>query len=211
MLKGHIDALTSNGFIRGWAFDTEAPSTPLRVMIVGSAGEVIAEGLAHHYRDDLVAAGCGIGWCEFRLRVETISRLRRIKLILVEALTKTPIFQTLSIEYVETPSNAITGIEALLLDDPTMARSIDQLKGCDSLFRDFILQRGVEAFVRATYVYVLGRPADFSGLRHYTRLIRSGDLKPFDLLAALADSPEFRSRPRLLGAPNSATFPLSCA
>ncbi len=139
MLKGHIDALTSNGFIRGWAFDTEAPSTPLRVMIVGSAGEVIAEGLAHHYRDDLVAAGCGIGWCEFRLRVETISRLRRIKL------------------------------------------------------------------------YVLGRPADFSGLRHYTRLIRSGDLKPFDLLAALADSPEFRSRPRLLGAPNSATFPLSCA
>jgi hypothetical protein len=37
--------------------------------------------------------------------------------------------------------------------------------------------------------------------------MRENSLTPFQLLAILSNSEEFRSKPRLLAAPNSAAFP----
>jgi hypothetical protein len=67
--------------------------------------------------------------------------------------------------------------------------------------------RGVEAFVRAAYAYVLGRPADASGLASYGELLRKSTLTPLQLLTTLTDCDEFRSRPRLLAAPITTAFP----
>jgi hypothetical protein len=82
-----------------------------------------------------------------------------------------------------------------------------QLRQCDGLFNEFIRQHGLETFLSVAYAYVLGRPADESGLALYSRLIREAALTPVGVLAALEDSAEFRSRSRQLAAPNSPTFP----
>jgi hypothetical protein len=210
MLRGHIDVLLSAGYIHGWAFDSDRPEKPLNVLITDKAGSIVASGLAHHYREDLVEAGCGVGWCEFRLRVSSVSSLRRQALTLVEAQSRLEIARADKIAYQESGEIDVRSVEKLILTDPTMTYHVDQLKGCDGLFRNFIRERGVEAFVRAAYVYMLARQADPSGLKRYGRMIRTGALSPFALLGILADSEEFRSRPRLLGAPTAAAFALSC-
>jgi hypothetical protein len=53
----------------------------------------------------------------------------------------------------------------------------------------------------------LGRSIDAEGLILYNRLIRQKRLTPYAMLRTLADSAEFRSRPRSLVAPTSAGFP----
>jgi hypothetical protein len=69
-----------------------------------------------------------------------------------------------------------------------------------------IKARGVEAFIRAAYVYVLGRPADPSGMAAYAGMIARGELTPFGMVKALSESEEFRAAPRLLAAPMERGF-----
>jgi Domain of unknown function (DUF4214) len=207
MIRGHIDALTSAGYILGWAFDTEAPTTPLAVGVADRAGYVIGAGLAHLYRKDLAAAGHGYGWCAFRLRADSVSKIRQTALSLIEIRLRTPITHAEKVNYLQTSVEDLTNVEQLLLSDPTVVQSIEQLDGCEALFREFVLAQGAEAFVRAAYIYVLGRSVDPTGLKHYVRLMRGGALSPLRLLKALAESDEFRSRPRLLCVPNSSAFP----
>jgi hypothetical protein len=208
MLAGHIDSLTSTGFVEGWAFDSDAPAQPLMVAVLDRDGEEVAWGLAHRYREDLMAAHCGIGWCAFQLRVAvSVSRLRKSAIVLLEHGTRAEIHRVDPATYLETGEPLLNAIAELTRADPTVISSIDQLRGCETLFARFVRQRGVEAFVRTAYVYVLGRPADAAGRTQYGRLLRGGGLSPYNLLRTLYDSDEFRSRPRLLSAPNVAAFP----
>ena len=208
MVRGHIDALLSCGFIEGWALDSRALAAPLPVAVVNEAHGVVASGVANLFRDDLVDAGCGVGWCAFRLRVEGPERFSGAPLALLDLKSKTVIARYESVGYFDAPEPEFDSVAQLIGADPTMIRSVDELRGCESLFRAFILRAGVDAFVRAAYVYVLSRPADADGLAHYGRQLRAGAMTPFRLLRALAESDEFRARPRLLVAPNSAAFPL---
>jgi hypothetical protein len=212
MLRGHLDTLVSSGLFEGWAYDTGAPAEPLLVAIKDDQGLEVACGFAHRYRDDLVAANCGIGWCAFQLRTsESVSRLRRIPLLLIEKTSDQTIFAVRTIKYVEGFDERATSVEEVTALDPTVISSVDQLNGCGTIFDAFIKARGVDAFVRAAYVYVLGRSADAEGLALYGKLIRQALLSPYVMLRTLAESSEFRSRPRSLVAPNMLGFPFRCS
>jgi hypothetical protein len=208
MLRGHLDSLISSGMFEGWAYDTAAPADALIVSITDEGGAEVASGFAHRYRDDLVAANCGIGWCAFQLRTkESVSRLRKMPLRLVEKKSARVIYSVDSIKYVEGADERLTSLEEVGRFDPTVIQSVEQLSGCGSIFDVCIKARGVDAFVRAAYVYVLSRPADAEGLALYGKLIRQALLSPYVMLRTLAESSEFRSRPRSLVAPNMVGFP----
>jgi hypothetical protein len=97
-------------------------------------------------------------------------------------------------------------VKEAVASDPTVLTSLNQLRGCQTLMGQFVTRRGVGEFVRAAYVYVLGRPVDAPALASYGRMLRTGAITPFGLLTVLADSDEFRSRPRLMASPNSPGF-----
>lgn len=208
MLKGYVDGIASSGHIEGWAFDSQAPLDPLTIAILDDKARELAWGLAHQYRDDLSAAGRAAGWCAFRVRAALpVSRLRKIPLTLIDRASGNRILRRYPVPYASERDAGPSSVPEIVASDPTMTASIYQLKGCDDVFGRFLTERGTDAFVRAAYAYVLGRSVDPSGLASYGSMIRKHTLTPFQLLATLSDSDEFRSQARLLAAPNSAGFP----
>lgn len=208
-LRGHIDCITSAGYVEGWAMNLAELVRPLEVSILQNEAE-IGWGIAHRYREDLVTAGCGTGWCAFRIKVSGIpDQIANGSIKLLERSTAAEIHQMDSIRYSEEEESEITSIATLTEHDPTMIRAIDQLAGCQQLFARYIHNYGVEPFVRAAYVYILGRPADDGGLHHYSGWLRKSAITPLALLATLTDCDEFRSKSRSLAAPNSAAFPFA--
>jgi Domain of unknown function (DUF4214) len=208
MLRGYVDGIASSGYIEGWALNSEAPLDPLTIAILDDKGGELGWGLAHHYREDLSAAGLAAGWCGFRVTsAVAVGRLKQRALTLVDRTSGAEIVRRYPVPYAQDPDAVLSTIPEIVAADPTMTPSIFQLKGCDELLTVFLQQRGVDTYVAAAYAYVLGRAADPSGLASYGNLIRENTLTPFQLLAILSDSDEFRSRPRLLAAPNSAGFP----
>jgi hypothetical protein len=208
VLKGYIDGITSSGYIEGWAFNAATPLDPLPVSILDDSDREIAWGLAHHYREDLSAAGCAAGWCAFRVKATgSVSRLKKQPLTLAARSMQTKILRRFPVPYTEDWNTGLSNVAEIVASDPTTITSIFQLKGCELIFGDFMKTRGVDAFIRAAYVYALGRPADTSGLASYGQMIRRNTLTPFHLLELLTNSDEFRSRLRLLAAPNSMGFP----
>ena len=206
MLRGHIDVVTSSGYIDGWAFDRDEPTRPLTVSILAK-GQQVAHGVANRYRPDLVDAGIGTGWCAFRLRASgSMSRLSRSRLSLSLFPGNEEIFQTNAPNISEDNDLHLKSVRELVSSDPTLVDSIGQLRGCNFIFSKLIDSNGIEVFIRAAYIYVLNRPADPSGLVHYDEMIRSGKITPFGLLEALGDSDEFRSAPRSLTAPTQPGF-----
>jgi hypothetical protein len=93
------------------------------------------------------------------------------------------------------------------MTDPTVARSVEHLRGCEPLFTQYIRSRGIDAFVRAAYLYMLGRPTDEDGMRVYGSRLRRGTHNPFELLQILAMSDEFKVNRTELTAPTQASFP----
>lgn len=210
-MLGFIDLLVSAGYFEGWAYDNEAPFEPAHVAILDREGTEVACGLAHLFREDLVAAKFGTGWCAFRLRTTySVSSLRKTSFNLIDKKSGGIIHSVDKISYGESSDRLLNNVADVVKIDPTCIESIDQLKGCQPNFDDFIKLRGVDAFVRTAYVYVLGRPADVEGLSLYRRLIRQGLVSPFAMIETLANSTEFRSRPRSLVAPNMVGFPFVC-
>jgi hypothetical protein len=212
MLRGHLDAIVSTGFLRGWAFDTAAPCAPLTVSILADEAREIAWGIAHGYREDLVRAGCATGWCAFELRLdEWPVRRPWSALSLIRRSDRSVITQTRALRLVETADKHVDTLEELIAEDPTHIKSLAQLRGCKKLFDDFIASRGTEAFVRAAYVYLLARPADASGLKSYATHLKAKKVTPYELLLTIADSEEYRARPRRHSAPSVAAFPFRIA
>jgi len=208
-LQGHFDAITSSGFAEGWAVDSDVPLQSLMVSIV-SDGEQVGSAIANCYREGLADAGFGAGWCAFRARLSLHPKVaQQRKLALVESVSGAVIHAPRALHYYEDSDPVITSVPELVATDPTLLGSLDRLAGCRPFFDLYIKRQGVEGFVRAAYVFMLGRPADAEGIMTYARLIRHSMLEPLDVLLALSESDEFRSRPRMLGAPNTAAFPFS--
>ena len=207
-VAGHLDALSSTGFFEGWAYDTEFPTRPLHVAILGADGQPSAQGLAHRYRDDLARAQCGIGWCAFRLRAQASpSRPRNGPLFLIEQSSGQLIHQTLRIDYLEASADEAEASDDFTNIDPFVLGDVEQLSQCEFVLEDFIQAEGIETFIRTAYIYVLGRLVDEAGQIDYGRKIRQGAITPYAMLLALSQSEEFRSRPRRLAAPYSSGFP----
>lgn len=208
MLKGHLDAVTSSGRVAGWAYDTDNPLRPLMVCIVADDSREIAWGSAQGYREDLAAAGRAAGWCAFGVKVEPWPvKTPWQRLALVDRPTLRVIDRQDSLPYVAAEEPILRSVADVIASDPTMIQSLTQLRGCHTVFQSFIDMHGVDGFVRTAYVYLLNRPADASGLKSYRNHLRARNVTPYELLIAMADSEEYRSRPRLHSAPNTAAFP----
>jgi hypothetical protein len=163
--------------------------------------------VANRCRWDLADAGCGTGWCGFRLRLSgPVSRLRRQGLSLWDLAQESEIHQAAELPLEEDHEPGLATLGEVIADDPTLVHAIEQLSGCGPAFSDFIAARGVDEFVRAAYVYVVGRCADVTGLAAYSARLRDGSLLPYELLQILYDSDEFRSVPRHLLAPPEPGF-----
>jgi hypothetical protein len=202
MLRGHLDALTRNGFAEGWAFDDAAPAGSLAVRLHGPDEAALGEGLANLHRGDLADIGYRLGWCAFRLRLSRRpEELAGTRLVLRAAETGAEIAASDGWRLRDAPDGPLATIDAVTAADPTTLRAVHQLSGCGPLLDAFIARHGMQGFLRAAYGYVLGRPADAAGLASYERLLRLGAVTPFGLLALLAESEEFRREPRLLATP----------
>ena len=208
MRRGHIDSVVSNGLVEGWALNEGGSNDPLHVKILDGGGAEIASGLANLYRKDLARAGLAFGWCFFKLKSSRpADRLRHDRLTLAAADDGATLFGPAKVEFEPRADHAVLDIAGLLYSDPTVLRSLDEIEGCDTLFSDYITGNGVDAFVRTAYAYVLGREIDEEGFAVYSRLVEQKQLAPYAMLRTLADSPEFRSKNRVLAAPNAPNFP----
>jgi len=208
MLRGYVDAVVSSGFVEGWVYDTERPLRPLRVAVVTQDSQEVASGIAHLYREDLALANCAGGWCAFRLRLAVaLSKLLGQPLAILEQTTQTRLPEQVQVPLRDEADTELTAIADIIAADPTVISSVAQLQACEAVFREYLKAYGVDEFVRAAYVYILARPADPSGITLYGQMIRKNLISPFKLLGTLADSEEFRSRSRLLAAPNTPAFP----
>ncbi|WP_203074101.1 hypothetical protein [Falsiroseomonas ponticola] len=207
MTLAHLDAVTQHGVIEGWACDPDRPAATLAVAVLAEDGTEVAAGRAELFREDLMEAQLRYGWCAFRLRASLEPEaLMAQTLRLVEAATGAVLHVQPSLPFRRADDGDCETVAAVVAEDPTMLHSIDQLAGCGDLLAAFIARQGLSAFIRAAYGYVLGRPADPVGFASYEKLMRRGALTPFGLLAILADSGEFRSRPRLLPSPVQPAF-----
>ena len=208
MIRGYIDALTSAGFVEGWAYDTEAPARALAVSVRRDAEE-IAWGLAHRFRPDLLDASYGLGWCAFKLRLAApVADVVGTGLRLVERASGEEICAVSNLAIIEDPeAGAAASPDWTAIADPTVLDGVWQLKKCEFLLADFIARQGLESFLSVAYGYMLGRPVDEPGLALHTRCLRQATLSPLDILKELEKSAEFRDKPRALAAPNSHCFP----
>ena len=195
MLRGYLDAVTSSGHIEGWAYDTQSPFSALQVAIVAEDGRELGRCLACGYREDLLQAGYAAGWCAFRTRLtESPTGIRSFGLLALDNGASSNLIAYQSVPYVVREETPIQTVSELFASDPTQIGSLEQLRGCNELFSAFIKLKGVDAFVRAAYVYLLARTADPSGLAAYRRLLRSKKVTPYGLLLTIANSDEYRSR-----------------
>jgi hypothetical protein len=205
-LEVHIDAMTSSGYIEGWAHYPDSPGVAVELSIMAK-GRVIGGGFANRYRWDLADIGCGLGWCAFRLRVEgAVSVLRRGPLVLLDVAQNASIEWAGPIAVIEDAELRPQTLDEVSQADPTVLFSIDQLRGCHALFERYLQTKGAEQFVRAAYVYMLSRPVDSDGLVNYVEQLRSGLLLPYGVLDAIHNGFEFRSAKRLLCAPTQPGF-----
>jgi hypothetical protein len=208
MIRGRLETLYSQGFIEGWAYDTDRPLRPLVVEVRGADGESIALGLAHLYRESLARAKHAGGWCGFRLRTaQAPNLLRKIELGLYDTVSGARLYYTEDVAFAEGWAPEFDGGELGLTFDPFTVDRIGQLAGVSDIFDAFMRSHGAAAFIATAYVYTLGRPADAEGLALYRKMLRERSLTPWGLIELLGDSKEFKSRPHQLAAPIAPAFP----
>jgi len=208
MITGRLERLTAGGYAEGWAFESLSPERPLTVDIRVGAGDIVAEGLANLYRDDLANARLGLGWCAFRLRLAPPSPDHRDDqpLALHDKGSGRRIDFALDI-----PVVSGDGFEDLGQDvvgfNPFVIEDISQLRACEELFARFIRTKGASGFVRAASMYVLGRHAGRESLALDAEMLRKGKVTAIQLLEMLTETAEYRVRPTKLAAPNAPGFP----
>jgi hypothetical protein len=207
MPHGHIDTVDRCGLIAGWAYDETRPFDVMLISIVDPDDFEIAAGLAHHYRQDLAKEGFAHGWCHFRLRSnKPIEAVRGQPLRLIDSTTNEVLHGPRVVNYIESQEPFFDSVGQLIEGDPTVLRSTDQIEACEEDLKAFAASRGVEAFVRTAYVYVLGR-VDHTRLALHKQLVDEGRLSPYAMIRLLAESAEFRTSGRRLPAPNDLNFP----
>ena len=65
-LHGHIDGISPDGWLDGWAVNLPAPHRPAEIRVL-DAGKLVAIGSADNKRLDVKLAGFGNGFCGFSL------------------------------------------------------------------------------------------------------------------------------------------------
>ena len=208
MIRGRLETLYSQGFIEGWAYDTDRPLRSLVVEVRVADGELIALGYAHLYRELLARAKLAGGWCGFRLRTARApGLLRKVELGLYGAASGARIYYAEDVAYADGWAPEFEGGELGLTFDPFTIDRIEQLSGVAGIFDAFMRSHGAAAFIATAFVYTLGRPADAEDLALYGKMLQERSLTPWGLIEFLGDSKEFKSRSRPLAAPVALAFP----
>lgn len=206
MLFGQIEAVTTAGFVDGWAFDDTDELRPLNLAVFTDSGEV-ARGQADRYRADLVMDGRGMGWCCFHLRLSVAyTGLAYAPLRLRVEGAPDDIAVVEAVEIVEAVEHPLTSVAAVLADDPTLLQDINQLSGCERLFAEIVAKRGVAVFLNLSCNYLLDRPVQIAELIAYADGLRQGVLSPLDVLKDIHDGKAFQVSPRRLAAPTQTGF-----
>lgn len=209
MIIGHLDALTSNGFAEGWAYDKAAPDTIVTLCLCGPDDQELGLGLANLHRRDLAEGGLRHGWCAFRLRLALpcpVETLKGTRLVLREAAGGTEIWAGSEWRIRESAEPPLDTLARIVARDPTTITSVHQLSGCGPLFGDFIKRHGTAEFVRAACLYMTGNVSDEARRLGWEQLLRSGAITSFGLLVLLAETEEARRDKRLLASPADPGF-----
>ena len=207
MLRGHLDSVTSLGYLEGWAFDEDNPMRAVDISVLKD-GNVIASGTAMLFRKDLSDAGIGLGWCAFRLKLSAPAESAESGIFqLLEHTSGISLLKTSKLPFSMDGELPLASIGALVNSDPTIIQGIWQLRQCEGILMQFLRRHGVDAYIDAAYAYILGRAPDHGGHVQYARHLRQATLSPVGVLEALADTDEFRSTARQLAAPKSRAFP----
>ena len=208
MIRGRLETLYSQGFLEGWAYNTDRPLRPLVVEVRDADGQSIALGYAHLYRELLARAKHAGGWCGFRLRTARAAKiLRKVELGLYDTASGARIYYTEDVAFADGWTPEFDGGELGLTFDPFAIDRIEQLAGVADIFDAYVRSRGAAAFVATAYVYTLGRVADAEAVALYGKMLRERSLTPFGLIELLADGKEFKFRPRQPAAPIAPSFP----
>ena len=208
MIRGRLETLYSQGFIEGWAYDTDRPLRPLVVEVRDAAGKSIGRGYAHLYRESLARTKHAGGWCGFRLRTaRPPNLLRKVELGLYDTVSGARIYYTEDVAFADGWAPEFEGGELGLTFDPFTIDRIEQLAGVADIFDAFMRSHGAAAFIATAYVYILGRPADAEDVALYGKMLQERSLTPWGLIEFLGDGQDFKSRPRQLAAPIAPAFP----
>ncbi|WP_093565602.1 DUF4214 domain-containing protein [Methylobacterium sp. 174MFSha1.1] len=207
MLCGKLTVVHGGVRLLGWACDTNKPSHPLTIAVT-SEGKMVARAVANQHSNEILQFGAPHAWCSFNalLAIE-IKEGFEPYLTLRDYQTSRVLDGMKPILKADLPPSEIANIDDLVHSDPTTLRDIAELSTCGAIFEEFVRSEGEESFVAAAYVYILGRPADAGGLKSYSSRLREKKVTSYDLLRALANSNEFKSKPRLLSSPASSGFP----
>lgn len=73
VIAGHVDAISADGWVSGWVYDTIAPRHRL-VVEIADGNETLVATVACGERPDVRLAGFGDGYCGFSLALPTIAR-----------------------------------------------------------------------------------------------------------------------------------------
>jgi hypothetical protein len=207
MFRGHLDSITQGGIAEGWAFEDARADLVLTVSLHRDDGGELGRGFAWAFRKDLAELGLRHGWCAFRLRLsEGADALRGTRLILRDAVGGAQIHASANWRVPASVDAPCATLPQVVAQDPTVLRGLDQLSGCGALFDAFIARHGAADFVRAAHGYLLDRAPDHANLERHAGLLGMGAVTPFGLLMLLAETEEFRARPRLLASPSSPGF-----
>lgn len=210
MIRASLDALTQGGYAEGWAYDDAALAEPVALRLHGPDGAELGGGLANLYRADLADAGFRYGWCAFRLRLTLpeggVEALKGARLVLREAAGGAEIVATAEWRLRVAADPPLDSVARVVARDPTTIADVQQLSGCDPLFRAFIARHGVAEFVRAASLYILGTPPAEARQASWERLLRAGALTPFGLLVLLAETEEAQREKRRLPSPADPGF-----
>jgi hypothetical protein len=206
MLRGHLDAITTTGYIEGWACDDERPLSSLVVSIVANDVQ-IAYGICNRYRWDLADARLGVGWCAFHLKlVDAAQHLKGQVLGLIDTVSGKELFRATMDHPVQDNEPSPSTPEEIIRSDPTIIGAVEQIKGCAAVFSEFIRLHGNAGFVRRAFLYVLNRPANHSEIEVYSKALGEESITAYGILQSLYESEEFRTAPRLLLAPPEPGF-----
>ena len=208
-LVGHLDALLTSGYIEGWICDRTDPGANPEVRVVAGTA-TIARGFACRFRRDLMEAGLSWGWNSFRLRLAKqpppAPTQPSLRLFSGMALVWSG-----PVRWVHDQDHQYTSVAHLISGDPTQVRDPAMLQGLRNYLKQVHASLGAEAFVRRCYLAILGRAADPSGMAGYTQALATGRAEPFDIVAGLMNSVEFRNRSNGLHPPVLPSFPFRLA
>jgi hypothetical protein len=179
--------------------------------VILAAGErLFGVSIAGGFSEEAKAAGLRYGWCGFELLgLQHALALGPRSEVRCAATNRSLI--TLDDDGIASAANSLsTSITVEALRAAALRENLTEDPDVIWPFAEaFLQEKGPRAFIDATYLYLLGRPADLDGRSFYEKSIAEG-MRPRDVWSTFVESEEFRSKAmKVLSGPFDSDFPYS--